>query len=116
MLWVLTLLGMALSTLLYYRGTLTGKDNLDGIIGVVVGLYMCSHPAANLVDLLFFRRGGWHEFSSRRSTFMWLALNMLVLLIGWIVIFLGTTRLIGRACMLFVLKGTVPNFSIDFLS
>jgi hypothetical protein len=88
--------GMALSTLLYPQGMLTGKDNLDDIIGVVFGLYMCSHPAANFEDLLFFRRGGWHEFSSSRSTFIWLALNMLVLLIGWIVIFLGTTRLIVR--------------------
>ena len=96
MLWVLTLLGMVLSTMLYYQGPLTGKDNLDGMIGVVFGLYMCSHPAANLVDLLFFRRGAWHELSSGRSTLRWLALNLLVLLIGWIVIFLGTTRLIGR--------------------
>jgi hypothetical protein len=97
MLWVLTLLGMALSTLLYYRGTLTGQDNLDGMIGVVFGLYMCSHPAAFMVDLLFFRRGGWHELLSSRSIFIWLVLNMLVLLVGWAVIFLGTTRLIGRA-------------------
>ena len=96
-LWVLVLLGIAYGGLLKFQGTLTGADNVDGSIGVVLGLYMCSHPAAFIVDLLFFRRDSWREFSSSRSTLIWLALNMLVLLVGWLVIFLGTTRLIGRA-------------------
>jgi hypothetical protein len=28
---------------------------------------------------------------------LWLAINLFVLLVGWLVIFVGTTRLIGRA-------------------
>jgi len=95
-LWVVFLLGAAFATLLHYQGTLTGADNVDGIIGVLFGLYICSHPAANIVDLLFFRRGIRLQFSSRRSTVWWVALNMLVLLIGWIVIFAGTTRFLVR--------------------
>lgn len=94
---MLVLLGIAFSSVLYYQVTLTGADNLDGIIAVLFGLYICSHPAANMVDLLFFRRGGPLQFSSSRSVFLWLTLNILVLLIGWIVIFLGTTRLISRS-------------------
>jgi hypothetical protein len=93
---VLVVLGIAYSNLLYSQRTLTGMNNVDGIIGVVFGLYICSHPAANLVDMLFFRRGIRYQFSSRRSAVLWLALNMLVLLIGGIVIFIGTTRFIGR--------------------
>lgn len=96
MFWVLVLLGIAYSSILYYQGTLTGRNNIDGIIGVVLGLYICSHPAANVVDMLFFRRGARRQFSSRQSAVMWLVLNMIVLLIGWIVIFYGTTRFIGR--------------------
>ena len=96
-LWALILLGIAYSSLLYYQRRLTGTNNVDGIIGVLLGLYICSHPAANVVDMLFFRGGARHQFPSRRSTVLWLALNMLVLLIGWIVIFVGTTRLVGRA-------------------
>jgi hypothetical protein len=95
--WVLVLLGIAYSSVLYYQPTLTGKNNVDGIIGVLLGLYLCSHPAANVVDMLFFRGGARRQFSSRRSVVLWLALNMLVLLIGWIVIFVGTTRFVGRA-------------------
>ncbi len=96
-LWILVLLGMALSSLLHYRVTLTGLDNLDGILSVVFGLYSCSHPAANMVDLLFFRRGGGFRFPSNRSAVLWLILNLLVLLTGWMVIFLGTTRLVCRS-------------------
>ncbi len=94
---VLAVLGIAYSSWLYSQRTLTGTNHLGGMIGVVFGLYICSHPAANLVDMLFYRRGIRFPFSSWRSAVWWLALNVLVLLIGGIVIFFGTTQLIGRA-------------------
>jgi hypothetical protein len=93
---VLIGLGIAYSGFLYFQPTLTGKHQLDGIIGVVLGLYISSHPAANLVDMLFYKRGIRYQFSSKRSVVLWLSLNVLVLLISGIVIFVGTTRLIGR--------------------
>lgn len=96
-LWALVLLGIAFSSSLYYEFRLTGTDSVEGIIGVLLGLYICSHPAANLVDLLFFRGGDRRQFSSRGLAVLWLGLNVLVLLVGWLVIFIGTTRLIGRA-------------------
>jgi hypothetical protein len=94
---ILGVLGIAYSGLLSSQHTLTGMNNLDGIIGVVLGLYICSYPAANLVDMFFYRRGIRHQFSSKRSTLLWLTLNVMVLFIGGIVIFTGTTQLIGRA-------------------
>ena len=97
MLWALVLIGIVYCGVVNYQRTLTGADNVDGIIGVLLGLYICSHPAANVVDMLFFRRSAQRPSSSRRSAVLWLSLNILVLLIGWLVIFVGTTRLIGRA-------------------
>jgi hypothetical protein len=47
------LLAAAGGGLLLRGGTLTGVSAWDGILGVVVGLYVCSHPAANAVDVLF---------------------------------------------------------------
>jgi len=93
----LSLIGIAYCILLNSQYTLTGKDTLDGVIGVVFGLYLSSHPAASLIDLLFFKRAGWNHYSSNRSMGLWLVINLLVLIIGWLVIFVGTTRLIGRA-------------------
>jgi len=88
--------GIAYSSYLYSGDTLTGLNYLDGIVGVVLGLYICSHPSAHLIDMLFYRRGLRYPFSSRRSVVLWLALNVLVLLISGAVIFVGTTGLIGK--------------------
>ncbi|HBY93969.1 MAG TPA: hypothetical protein DEP84_08400 [Chloroflexi bacterium] len=97
MLWASVLLGIAYASLQYSLHRLTGSKSLDGIIGVLLGLYICSHPAANMVDLLFFERGTRRRVSSTRSVIVWLALNILVLLVGWIVITIGATRFAGRA-------------------
>ena len=97
MLCALSLTGIAYSIFLNSQYTLTGKDTLEGMIGVVFGLYLSSHPAASLVDLLFFRRAVGSQYTSYRSMVFWLGINLFVLLIGWMVIFIGTTRLIGRA-------------------
>jgi hypothetical protein len=93
---ILGVLGIAYSSFVSSQHTLTGMNHLDGIIGVVLGLYICSHPAANLVDMFFYRRGIRHQFSSKRSALLWSALNVMVLFIGGIVIFTGTTQLIGK--------------------
>jgi len=95
-LWALILLGIAYSSLLYYQRTLTGANKVDGIIGVLLGLFICSHPVANVLDTFFFGRGTRRRFSSGWFVVFWLALNMIVFLIGWFVIFVGTTRLVGR--------------------
>ena len=92
----LTLSGLVYSGWVQFLGTLTGTDQVDGIIGVVFGLYICSHPAAFMVDLLFFRRSTFDCFSSDRSLVLWLIFNLLILLVGWLAIFVGSTRLIGR--------------------
>ena len=93
---VLIVVGIAYSGFLYFQSTLTGLHLLDGIIGVVLGLYISSHPAAHLVEMLFYRRAIRYPFSSKRSVVLWISLNVLVLFVSGIVIFVGTTRLIGR--------------------
>jgi hypothetical protein len=90
----LILLGMIYGGLLLWLRTVTGRPVLDGTIGVVLGLYICSHPAANAVDLLFFERNALRQ--SGWSGLGWLALNFLVLVIGWWVIAIGATRFAWR--------------------
>ena len=93
---VLIVPGIVYSSFLYFQPTLTGRYVLDGIIGVVLGLYISSHPAAHLVEVLFYRRAMRYSFSSKRSVILWLSLDVLVLFISGMVIFFGTTRLIGK--------------------
>ena len=77
---------------MYLQHTITGLPRLDGVIGVLLGLFICSRPAANFLDLLFTR----NQTSSQRSLLGWLTLNGVVMFVGWLVITIGATRLIDR--------------------
>jgi hypothetical protein len=95
-------LGMVVLLALLYGGwiythrTITGIPRLDGVIGVLLGLFICSRPAANMLDLLFAERRSQSSLSEW-SSLGWLGLNLLVLFVGWIVVTIGATRLIARA-------------------
>lgn len=92
----LILLAMAYDGGLLWLRTFTGNSLLDGVIGIVLGLYICSHPAANAVDLLFFHQYALPQFTSGWSGLGWLALNLLALLMGWLMITIGAARLAAR--------------------
>ena len=95
-------LGVVVVLALLYGGwlvtqrTITGIPRLDGVIGVLLGLFICSRPAANMLDLLFSERRS-QSSSSEWSALGWLGLNLLVMFVGWMVITIGATRLIERA-------------------
>lgn len=93
-LWTLVGVAIVFSGLFRLLHTLTGIDKLDGTIGVALGLYICAHPAANAVNILFFERELLGQLSDW-TVIRWLALNLLVLLAGWMVIFVGLTRLVA---------------------
>jgi len=91
-LWGLILLAIAYSSLFRCLPTLTGITMLDGSIGVALGLFICAHPAANAVNMLFFERYALSRIAEW-PVFSWLALNLLVLFAGWTVIFAALRRL-----------------------
>jgi hypothetical protein len=93
----LSLLALAYSVLLDCRCVSTGTPTLDGALGVILGLYVCSHPAANAVDRWLFGRNVARPVASRRDEAIWLALNLLALLAGWLVIVIGAIRFTARA-------------------
>ncbi len=73
-------------------GTITGRTPADGIIGVILGLYVSSFPARHFVDLLVYGKTEANRFPSRRSLGWWIALNAAVLLVGWLVIVFAAAR------------------------
>ena len=85
-----SLLGLVYVRLLYYFRTLTGTPGGDGIVGVMLGLFIAANPAAGFLDMYFFEREARHRFSLRWSALLWLLLNLLVLLLGWYVICIGS--------------------------
>ncbi len=75
--------------------TLTGSFTADGIIGVLLGLYTCSQPAANVIDLLFFERNMLRHLP-RWLVLGWVALNLLGLAAGYVAIVTGVMRFAGN--------------------
>ena len=80
---------------LAYFGQFTGINRLDGSLGMFLGLYICSHPAANMLDILLFMTADVRErIISNHSGRLWLALNGLTMLAGWVVIFSGALHFV----------------------
>jgi hypothetical protein len=79
----------------HQRQVLTGNPTVDGTLSVLLGLYICSRPAGNAIDL-FFERSPFHRMITEWSSIRWLLLNIVTLLMGWIVIYLGTAHLTSR--------------------
>ena len=93
-LWTMILIAIAYGIVIKLIPTLTGNSTLDGAIGVLLGLYICSHPAANVVDLIFFKRWAIMRSGSKYSAFGWLILNAAVFFAGWLVIVNGTLHFV----------------------
>ena len=89
---MLILVGISYCTILYFRHRLTAENDLDGIIGVLLGLYICSRPAANFLDVLFLGRGTLYRAFAGWSGFWWLLFNVFTIVIGWLVISVGATQ------------------------
>ncbi len=88
----LCFLGLAYILVLIFRPTLTGYYSWDGILSVLLGLYICSHPVANVLDVILFGRlFGWRSATLWREGAWW-GLNFVVLAVGWLVIYAGMMR------------------------
>ena len=93
-LWGMILIAVAYGILIKWIRTMTGNPTLDGAIGVFLGLYICSYPAANLVNMILFERGTMMRSLSKWSVLVWLILNVTVLFAGWMVISSGAMQFI----------------------
>ena len=90
-LWTFMLVALAYSVLPFTIGSLTGENRFDGIVGIAIGLYVCSHPASNVLDLLFME-GGVVRPASGSGGLTWYLLNLLVLIAGWLAVYIGVLQ------------------------
>jgi hypothetical protein len=73
-----------------------GGPRLQGVVGLLLGLYLGSLPAAHAIDLLFVQRGAGRPGPLRRQA-AWLGLNVLALVVSLAVITVGATRFAAAA-------------------
>jgi hypothetical protein len=92
LLWALIVLAAIYDGLLYLRHALTGALKLDASLGVLLGLFICSRGAANLLDIILFGRIMQSQAASKRGQAWWVALNVLVLVMGWSVVVIGVIQ------------------------
>jgi hypothetical protein len=89
------LIGLTLGALVYgvIETFVVEVSYWDGVVGVVLGLFICAQPAANLIDTLYRAR------TTQRDEPGWLspALNGLAMLAGIVIIIIGTTQLTQAA-------------------
>ena len=90
------ILAAAFDLLFLLHTSLTGTPRLDGVVGIVLGLFICSHPAANALNLLLFHQGATYFGFGRQGYRWWWVLNAVVALAGWSSIFVGTLRFLAR--------------------
>lgn len=89
---VMLLLAMSYHVTVYFWRPLWRAHKVEGILGILLGLFICSIPAANLLDLLYGLLGNRLQQDEGLRLVFWLLLNIIVLLVGWFVITLGATR------------------------
>jgi hypothetical protein len=85
--------GAAYGTLIYIWQGILGDAMLDGAIGIVLGLYTCSHPASYFLNLLFFERGAVPDDPGTPTGWSWAGFNVFVMIVGWMVVVLGAMQM-----------------------
>jgi hypothetical protein len=65
----------------------------EGSLALLLGLLICSRPAAHAIDLLFEDRHAVDALTQSLAGWQWLSLNLVVLLAGWALIVIGAIRL-----------------------
>jgi hypothetical protein len=89
---VLILLALLYAATIYFWPPLSNAHKVEGSLGILLGLYICSKPAANLLDLLFDLLSSRFLPVSGLRLVLWLTSNFIMLLVGWFIITLGATR------------------------
>ena len=91
----LILAALITSGIIYTRSAFASNDWVEGALGDMLGLFICSRAAAHLLDLLYRA-----HYSEPPKLWIWIALNLLTLLAGLILVFAGvmqfTRSTIGR--------------------
>ncbi len=75
-----------------FENTLTGSNQIDGLLGVTLGLYTCARSVANLLDMIFLYRTVLEKMVANWPNRLWIVANLATLGIGFGAVFFALTR------------------------
>jgi hypothetical protein len=74
----------------------TANDRIYGIVGMLLGLYVCARPARNGIDVLIYERHSLRRALHGAKGLAWLCLNAIVMAVGCLVVIIGAMRMTIR--------------------
>ena len=95
-LWGLILLAIVARLVFYIWPRITGSPEVDGLLALSLGFYICSRAAANFLTVILYELNARHWVSLMRSDMTWLGLNALVMLSGLMLVIMGVYRFFIR--------------------
>jgi hypothetical protein len=95
-LWGLIFAAIAVRIIFDIRPRLTGSPEVDGLLAVCLGFYICSRAAANFLTVLLYELGARRWASLTRPDIVWLGLNSLVMASGSMLVIIGIYRFFSR--------------------
>jgi len=96
-LWGLILLAIVARLVFYIWPRITGSPEVDGLLAVFLGFYICSRAAANFLNVILYELGARRWASVTRPDILWLGLNSLVMLSGLMLVVIGIYRFFSHA-------------------
>jgi ABC-type methionine transport system permease subunit len=89
-LWAMIALAFAFYAAICIHPALTGSDELNGLLGVWLGLFISAWPAANFLNMILYEQALQRWRSTLQSDGFWILLNLAVLMAGLTVVIVGT--------------------------
>ncbi len=98
-LWGLILIAIVIGLIFHVRPQITGIPELDGLLAVFLGFYLCARAAANFLNAMLFEFNAYQWKHLSGLDISWLGLNSLLMLSGLILTVIGLVRFFSRALL-----------------
>ena len=95
-LWGVILAAIGVRLVFYFWPRITGSPEVDGLLVVFLGFYICSRAAANFLNVILYELGSRRWAALTRPDLVWLGLNSLVMLSGLMLVVMGIYRFFSR--------------------
>lgn len=95
-LWILIVAAIVIRLAYYRWPRITGSPEVDGLLVIFLGFYICARAAANFLTFILYELDSRRSTSGTGSDVKWLSLNALVMLSGLVLVVTGSYRFFSR--------------------